>query len=107
MQERWVLKAAYANTGDQVYLGSELRSSDWERLLRVSQKFPEKWVAQQRFETISLPSSLGPLRPCLGIFVIGGRAAGAYVRLSHTQITGAFALEAPLFIVPKGGSVDA
>ena len=102
MREKWVLKAAYANTGDHVYLGSELRPFDWERLLGVAQRSPEKWVAQQLFETISLPSSLGPLKPCIGMFVIGGQAAGAYVRLSHKQITDAFALEAPLFVIPKG-----
>jgi len=102
-QEKWVLKAAYANTGDHVYLGSELRPSHWRKLLRVAQRYPEQWVLQERFETISLSSTFGSVKPCLGIFVIGGRAAGAYVRLSHTQITDAFALEAPLFIIPRGG----
>ena len=103
MQEKWVLKAAYANTGDHVYLGSEIHSSVWKKLLRVAQKHPEQWVVQERFETISLSSSLGSVKPCVGVFVIGGRAAGAYVRLSHTQITDAYALEAPLFIIPNGG----
>jgi len=102
MQEKWVLKAAYANNGDHVYLGSELTQRDWEKLLRIAQRNPERWVAQQRFETIDLPSASGPLKPCLGLFVIGGQGAGAYVRLSATQKTDAFALEAPLFIVQKG-----
>ena len=101
MQEEWVLKAAYGNTGDHVYLGSELHPSNWQKLLHVAQRHSGQWVVQKRLETISLSSSFGSVRPCLGIFVIGGRAAGAYVRLSYTQITDAFASEAPLLIVPE------
>jgi Glutathionylspermidine synthase preATP-grasp len=79
----WVLKAAYSNTGDAVHIGAF------------------DWVAQRRFETVTLESFRGPVRPCVGIFVIGKRAAGAYVRLSPTQVTDAYALEAPLFVLPE------
>ena len=96
----WVLKAAYANTGDEVHLGAELSAAAWNRLRRRAWLHPSGWIAQRRFETITLPSVCGPMRPCVGIFVVGERAAGAYVRLSHKQVTDAHALEAPLFVLP-------
>lgn len=99
-REAWVLKAAYSNTGDAIYIGAELSQKAWERLLRSAQTDPMNWVLQRRFETVTLQSSGGPVRPCVGVFVIGGQAAGAYVRLSKTQVTDAYALDAPLFLIP-------
>ncbi len=98
-KEDWVLKATYSNTGDEVYLGSNMSSCDWSSLLAKATRDKYHWVAQRRFETLSLESVAGPVKPCIGVFVIGGRAAGAYVRLSRTQITDAYALEAPLFLM--------
>ncbi len=103
MRENWVLKAAYANTGDAVFIGAETTERDWNRLLRRAQQRPSEWIAQEKFDTLTLQSEQGVIRPCIGVFVIGGRAAGAYVRLSRTQVTDAYALEAPLFIVPEAG----
>jgi glutathionylspermidine synthase len=100
-RDEWVLKAAYSNTGDAVHIGAELPQQAWERLLRVAQRSPFDWVAQRRFETVTLESFRGPVRPCVGIFVIGKRAAGAYIRLSRTQVTDAYSLEAPLFVLPE------
>lgn len=102
MRQDWVLKAAYANTGDRVHLGSELSQASWNQLLRVARKGPGGWVAQRRFETIAFPSRLGMLRPCVGIYVMAGQVTGAYVRFSRTQVTDAHALEAPLLLVPQG-----
>ena len=101
MQKDWVLKAAYSNTGDAVHLGAEMPAKNWNSLLRTAQRHPEKWVAQRRFETVALPSCRGLVRPCVGVYVIGGRVAGAYIRLSRTQVTDAYALEAPLFLVSE------
>ena len=99
-REEWVLKAAYSNTGDEVHLGAELSAHSWKKLLKAARRDPFGWIAQRRFDTDTLASTRGPLKPCVGIFVIGSRAAGAYVRLSTTQVTDAHALEAPLYIVP-------
>jgi glutathionylspermidine synthase len=100
-REDWVLKAAYSNTGDAVHLGSEMPKRVWGKLLRTAQQNPLKWVAQRRFDTVTLKSIQGPVRPCVGIFVIEDQAAGAYVRLSMNQVTDAHAMEAPMFVVPE------
>jgi hypothetical protein len=100
-REEWVLKAAYANTGDAVHSGADLPKLTWEKMLRTAQKSPRDWVLQRRFETVTLQSFRGPVRPCVGVYVIGNKAAGAYVRLSTSQITDAHAMEAPLFVLPE------
>lgn len=100
-REQWVLKAAYSNTGDAVHIGANLSEDAWRHLLRAAQRSPSGWIAQRRFETLALESSHGAVRPCIGVFLIGKQAAGAYVRLSSTQVTDAYALEAPLFLLPE------
>ncbi len=57
-----------------------------------------QWIAQRRFQTLLVQSTSGPLHPCVGVFVVDGRAAGAYVRLSTHQVTDGAAKEAPLLI---------
>ena len=96
----WVLKAAYSNTGDEIHVGAELPARTWERLSRTARRNSAGWIAQRRFDTTALQSTCGLVKPCVGIFVVGSRAVGAYVRLSTTQITDAHAMETPLFIVP-------
>lgn len=100
-REEWVLKAAYANNGDEVHCGADLSAETWRQRLRHACRDRRAWVVQRRFETLALPSAAGfPVRPCVGVYVVGHRAAGAYVRLSRQQVTDARAFEAPLFIVP-------
>jgi glutathionylspermidine synthase len=102
--DSWVLKACYSNTGDQVLIVGDLARKDRQQAIRVAQREPSKWIAQRRFATVALESCRGPLFPCIGVFVVGGRAAGAYVRLSPHQVTDGAALEAPLLIKRSGGS---
>ena len=103
-REDWVLKAAYANTGDAVHIGADLSSGAWNDLLGRARRRPTDWVVQQRFETLAFESEHGQVHPCVGVFVIGGQAAGAYVRLSRNQVTDGDAMEAPLLIVAEGSS---
>ena len=98
-KDDWVLKAAYSNTGDEVYLGSHASVDGWAQLIAKAKRNPRGWVAQRRFETTALRSTSGEVKPCVGVFVIGGQAAGAYVRLSRMQVTDGDALEAPLFLM--------
>ena len=98
-KEDWVLKATYSNTGDEVHLGTDMTTGHWSKLLAKAQREPHRWVAQRRFETLSLSSASGEVKPCVGVFVIGGQAAGAYVRLSRTQVTDAYAQDAPIFLM--------
>jgi glutathionylspermidine synthase len=94
----WVLKACYSNTGDQVLMVGDLTGRDRARAIREAQRHPLKWIAQRRFATLALESCRGPLFPCVGVFVVDGRAAGAYVRLSTHPVIDGGALEAPLLI---------
>jgi hypothetical protein len=100
--DAWVLKACYSNTGDRVIIVGDLARKDRDQAIRRAQRHPSEWVAQRRFATLALESCRGRLFPCVGVFVVAGRAAGAYVRLSTHQVTDGAALEAPLLIDRAG-----
>ena len=96
--DSWVLKAAYSNTGDEVYLCGDMDRAERQQLILKVRRNPTKWIAQRRFDTIPVYSDEGLLYPCIGVFVVDGRAAGAYVRLANRQVTDGSSKEAPLFI---------
>jgi glutathionylspermidine synthase len=77
----WVFKPALAHEGEDVGIRGVVDADDWQRIRRAARKDPRAWAAQRRFETVPLPTPDGPLYPCLGVYVIDGRVAGAYGRV--------------------------
>ena len=96
--EGWVLKGSYSNCGDAVFSNrwtsaGALRAA-WARALLA----PSGWVAQREFEVAPLETPLGTMTHCLGVYVIDGRAAGAYLRLSPAQFVDAYAIDTALLV---------
>jgi glutathionylspermidine synthase len=98
--EGWLLKTAFCNTGDTVSAASITPAKDWRKTRWLARLFPRDWVAQRRFETSSIETPLGDMYPCVGVYTIDGRAAGAYVRLSHRPIVDYRAIDAAMLIAP-------
>jgi hypothetical protein len=67
----WVLKPALGRVGTGVGIPGVTAARDW--------------AAQRRFEIVPLETAEGSFYPCLGVFVIDGRVAGAYGRLASRQ----------------------
>jgi glutathionylspermidine synthase len=93
-QEEWVLKSDYGCEGDSVVVGPFVKASDWQ--LTLASAIPRHWVAQRFFEVAPVADGL---LPNYGVYVMGGRAAGLYTRLSskatdHTAVTAATFIDA-------------
>jgi glutathionylspermidine synthase len=76
-QGEWVLKSDYGCEGDSVVCGPFVKESDWR--IAIAAAIPQHWVAQRFFDVA--PAADG-LLPNYGVYLIGGRAAGFYTRLS-------------------------
>lgn len=96
--DTWLLKTALCNTGDTVSVRSLLSAAAWTKVSRSATFWPGDWVAQRRFEAVPLETPLGPAYPCIGVYTIDGRAAGAYVRLASRPIVDFAAIDVPLLI---------
>lgn len=79
--EDWVIKPALGHEGNNVGVASASKV-EFRRIHRSALKHPHAWAAQRRFDVVALPTPEGPLYPSLGVYVVDGRAAGAYARVS-------------------------
>ncbi len=74
---RWVLKSDYGCEGDEVIVGAEVDDATWAEIIpRLS---PGRWIVQERFAPLLNPRGE---EENLGVYVIGGQAAGVYARAS-------------------------
>ena len=78
----WIVKAALTNTGDSVAAPDLVPPDRWRRTSWDVRMWPGQWVAQRRFETRAVDTPAGAAFPCVGVYTVDGRAAGAYGRLA-------------------------
>ncbi|HEY3357589.1 MAG TPA: glutathionylspermidine synthase family protein [Polyangia bacterium] len=88
----WVLKSDYGCEGAETLVGAFTSETEWHQALEMA--IPERWVAQRFFRV--LPDEAGEL-PNIGVYLVGGVAAGFYTRLS-TGATNYRAKTAPTFV---------
>jgi len=98
-EKDWVFKAAFSNTGDDVVIPALLNEHQRLRIHRQIRRQSNRWIAQRRFFTLPVSANSGDLLyPCIGVYTINGKSAGAYVRLSRGPVTDYRALEAALLV---------
>jgi hypothetical protein len=96
--ERWLVKGAMSNTGDEICVRELMKERDWRRVTWNVSLRPQRWVAQRRFESPPLETPLGAMYLCLGVYSINGRAAGVYGRLSRRPVIDYSAVDAAVLI---------
>jgi glutathionylspermidine synthase len=91
---RWVVKPALGRVGEGVGLREYLAGKDWSKIRRSARFWPANWIAQRRFEIV--PVEIGGVRayPCLGVYTIDERVAGAYGRLGSRPLIDSRAVDA-------------
>jgi hypothetical protein len=94
----WLVKSAYCNTGDAVLTRDALSAAGWARLRWTVRLAPSSWLAQRRFTMVPLVADGEPIHPCVGVYVVDGTAAGAYVRLGRGPIVDWRARDAALLL---------
>jgi glutathionylspermidine synthase len=99
--EDWVFKPAFGRVGDGVGIAGVTPQKEWNQILRAVRRRPSQWVAQRRFEPVPLRFNGGLLYPCVGIYTVDSRVAGAYCRLTPARITNQYAREAAILIRPE------
>jgi glutathionylspermidine synthase len=80
--DAWLLKTALCNNGDTVTVRELQTAREWTRAEWEARLQPKDWIAQRRFRSLPIESPAGPVYPCIGVYVIDGRAAGIYARFS-------------------------
>ena len=94
-QQEWVIKSDYGCEGDEVVIGADVPTGVWKDSLDMA--VPGRWIAQRRFCPRLQEDGISAVNH--GVFVVGGQAAGLYVRLAPHG-TDRAALSAPVLIAP-------
>ena len=93
----WLLKAAFANNGDEVYDRTR-RPRDWRGAAWAAQLRPRDWATQRRFEPVLMNTPDGPMSACLGVYTVNGRAAGIYGRLARSPVIDYLAIDVAVLL---------
>ncbi len=94
-REEWVLKSVYGCEGDSVVCGAFVKPQDWQ--LALATLIPCHWVAQRFFEVAPIEQAEDMFLPNYGVYLMAGRVAGFYTRLSR-KATDYTAVTAPTLI---------
>lgn len=78
----WVLKPALGRIGEGVAMDGVTPERALRRARRDAWWWPGAWVVQRRFTSVPVQGPDGPVHVCLGVYVVDGRAAGVYGRIS-------------------------
>jgi glutathionylspermidine synthase len=91
-KDDWVLKSDYGAEGDEVVVGKYVTEAVWQASLKLAR--PGRFIVQRYFS--ALASAEGHINN-YGVFVVGGEAAGIYLR-SQPGPTDAGALSVPVLL---------
>lgn len=97
-ESRWVIKPAFGHEGADIALPGVTPGTAVAARRRAARRAPRRWVAQERFGLQPLQTPDGARFVCVGVFVVGLSAAGAYARVSETPLIDARAQEAVVFV---------
>ncbi len=99
---RWVLKGRYSNNGDAVVFGERADARMMRKLGWQLWWAPREWVVQRRFEAMGVEPPVGEVYPCVGVYVVEGRAVGMYGRISHGPVVDFGAMDVAMLIEEDG-----
>ncbi|MFH0794592.1 MAG: glutathionylspermidine synthase family protein [bacterium] len=94
----WVVKPALGRVGDSVGLNGATEPKDWKTIRKAVKKYPKHWIAQRRFDALAVESADGRAYPCIGVFTINGRVAGAYGRIGRQPLINHKAQDAAVLV---------
>lgn len=106
--EEWVLKPALGRVGEWIGMRGVTADKEWRQITRYVVRHPRYWVAQRRFAAVPAEGQGPNLYPCLGVYVIDGKACGIYGRASSVPLIDSRAQDIPILIKPdrNGCAVD-
>jgi len=96
----WIVKPALGRVGEAVGLRDVVEPRQWRDIARSARWFPSAWVAQRRFEAVPVDLQGERAWPCIGVYVVDGRAAGIYGRIARRPLVDARAQDIAVLVKP-------
>ena len=84
--DEWILKPALGRVGEGIGMRGVTEATEWARIARSARWFPRHWIAQRRFTSTPLIVDGEVHHPCVGVYTVDDRVAGAYGRLASRPL---------------------
>jgi glutathionylspermidine synthase len=97
----WVFKPVLGRVGDGIGLAGVTPGRELEKILRSVRWFPSSWAAQRRFEAIPHQVREQAVYPCVGVYTVDGRVAGAYGRVARLPLVDHLAQDIAVLVEAK------
>jgi len=97
-EESIVLKPALGRVGEGIGIRGVTEEKEFSRIVQEAKRNSHQWVAQKRFTIVPLDCEARRKFCCIGVFTIGGKAAGFYGRVSDSPIIGQNAQDAAVLV---------
>lgn len=97
----WVLKPALGRVGEDVAIQGVTDENQWYQIRRAIRWHRGDWVAQRRFQAVSLEGPRGAVFPQVGVFTVDGTAAGAYGRLARRPLIDCWSQDVAVLVGDK------
>jgi glutathionylspermidine synthase len=94
----WVLKPAMGRVGYGIAMPGVTSERDSRSAWRWAMLRPRNWVAQCQFKATPVTVEGADWFPCVGVYVIDGRTAGAYGRVARRALITAEASEVAVLV---------
>jgi glutathionylspermidine synthase len=97
----WVLKRAYGRVGDEVLVGALFDDASWVDAVATVRGLcakGESWIAQRFVRQRTVPTPWGERFVTLGAYVLDGRFAGYFARITPESHVSHDALCVPVFV---------
>lgn len=96
--DAWVLKPALGRVGEGVAIAGEVDAKTWRQIDRGARWHPSQWIAQRRFRARPFEIAERITYPCLGVYTIDDRVAGAYGRVASRPLVDSHAQDAAVLV---------
>jgi hypothetical protein len=96
----WVVKKALGRVGDEVFVGALCEAEDWRVIVNevvARRAAGERWIAQRFAPQRPIATPWGDRLVTLGAYVLDGRFAGYFARVTSTSHVSHDALVLPVF----------
>lgn len=96
----WILKPSLGRVGDGIGMAGVTPEKEWKQIRKELRFGSRWWAAQRKFEAVPLAVDGESFYPCVGVYTIDGRAAGAYGRAARRPIIDHLAQDVAVLVEP-------
>ena len=98
-KEGYIYKPVYGRVGERIAIKEACRDDEYEKILQDVKKHPNQYILQKKFQSKPLKSDEGKeYHICIGSYVINGKHAGYYARISSYPRIDSYAADIPVLI---------